>query len=98
MAKRLHLRLRSLQQGQSKILFSASGTPMPVVATAEIAMCFSGLWISHFVKGVPNISHDLILGAHFLRQTSATIDYKSGVVTLADDLVTVPLQYYENQQ
>ena len=40
MAERLHLRLRSLQQGQSKILFSASGTPMPVVATAEIAMCF----------------------------------------------------------
>ena len=47
---------------------------------------------------VRNISHDLILGADFLRQTSATIDYKLGVVTIGDDLVSVPLQSYKVQE
>ena len=98
LAHRLRLRLKPLQRGDSKVLFSASGTSMPVVATAEIPMCFSGLWVTHSVKVVRNISHELILGADFLKQNIVTINYRLGVITIGDNLVTVPLQSYRTQQ
>ena len=61
-------------------------------------MCFSGLWVTHSVKVVSNINHELILGADFLKQNSVVIDYKRGVIIIGDDLVTVPLQSYRKQQ
>jgi len=65
LAKRLRLYLEPLVKGDSNILFAASGTSMPVIATTEISMSFSGLWMTHLVKVVSNISHELILGADF---------------------------------
>jgi len=98
LAHRLRLRLIPLERGDSKVLFSASGTSMPVVATAEISMCFSSLWVTHSVKVVRNISHELILGADFLKQNIVTINYRLGVITIEDNLVTVPSQSYRTQQ
>ena len=98
LAHRLRLRLKPLERGDSKVLFSASGTSMPVIATTDISMCFSGLWVTHSVRVVRNISHELILGADFLKQNSVTINYKLGVITIKDNLVTVPLQSYRTEQ
>jgi len=50
LTKRLRLCLKPLVRGDSNILFSASGTSMPVIATTKISMCFSGFWVTHLVK------------------------------------------------
>ena len=53
-----------------RFLFSASGTSKPVIATTDISMCFSGLWVTYSAKAVRNISQELILSADFLKQNS----------------------------
>jgi len=74
------------------ILYSANGTPMPVAATAELNMNFSGLIIPYTAKVVEQIEHNLILGADFLSSNQVTIDYKTKAVNIADDTVRLPLQ------
>jgi len=98
LAHRLRLRLKPLEIGDSKVLFSASGTSMPVVATTEISMCFSGLWVTHSVKVVRNISHELILCADFLKHNIVNINYRFRVIIMGENLVTVTLQSYRTQQ
>ena len=42
--------------------------------------------------------HDFILGADFLRENSAIIDYNANALSLADGLVSLPLQNYDTTQ
>ena len=65
---------------------------MPIVAVANVKITFSELYIYHTVKVVDNISHDLILGTDFMRQNAATIDYRSGLISICDNLAVLPLQ------
>ena len=71
---------------------------MPVIAHTNILMFFSGLAIPHTAKVVAEVQHDLILGADFLSQNQVLIDYRENIVSLADDLVRVPLQSFQKQQ
>ena len=65
---------------------------MPIIAVTKVKIKFSELYIYHTVKVVDNISHDLILGTDFMRQNAAIIDYKSGLISICDNLATLPLQ------
>ena len=92
LAKELKLRLEPVPQGESKVLFLASTTAMPIVAVAEVKMKFSELYIYHTVKVVDNISHDLILGTDLMCQNAAIIDYRSGLISICDNSAALPLQ------
>ena len=98
LANELKLHLQPVSAGQSKVLFSASTTPMPIVGVADIKLKFSDLNIYHTVQVVDNISHNLILGSDFMRQNAVVINYQSGLVTIGDDLAAVPLQSYEEDK
>jgi len=65
---------------------------MPIIAVTKVKIKFSELYIYHTVKVVDNISHDLILGTDFMRQNAATIDYRSGLISICDNLAALPLQ------
>jgi len=71
---------------------------MPVTANVDISLYFSGLSIPHTAKVVKRLEHDLILGADFLSQNHVIIDYKENMVSIADDLVRVPLQSLQNKE
>jgi len=65
---------------------------MPIVAVTDMKMKFSELNVYHNVKVVDKISHDLILGTDFMRQNAAIIDYRSGLISICDNLAALPLQ------
>ena len=44
---------------------------------------------------VDKISHDLILGTDFMRQNAATNDYRSGTISICDNLAALHLQSNE---
>jgi len=86
------LKLSFEDANDTKTLFSANGTPIPVLATAEIVLSFAGLQIPHTVKIVKDVEYDLILGADFLSQNKVIIDYQTKLISIGDDLVRMPLQ------
>ena len=47
---------------------------------------------------VRNLQENLILRTDFMRQNKVILDFKSGTVSIADDLVRVPLQVSNNVQ
>jgi len=54
-ARYLRLLWRLLEKGDSHdrpMLFAASDTPMEVVGTAELPMCFSGLYMVRMVRAI----------------------------------------------
>ena len=46
----------------SKILFSAGGTPVSDSKNIEVPVWFTGSWISHVVEVEQSVMRDLILG------------------------------------
>jgi len=67
---------------------------MPVTANVDISLYIFGLSIPQTAKVVKRLEHDLILGADFMSQNHVIIDYKENMVSIADDLVRVPLQSF----
>ena len=86
LVKQLRLKSRSPCTGEISMLFSASGSQMPVVAIADLNIYISGLIIPLSVKVVRAMNHDLILGADFLVENQVVIDYSTGVVSIQQDL------------
>ena len=75
----------------SSQLISASGKSLDIVGRSELSIQIAGLHIPVTVKVAQVLSHDLILGLDFLERNQAVIDYKQGVISLADNLIAVPL-------
>jgi len=97
-ARDLKLELTPLKHNESPALFSASGSKIVITGTAQIRIYLSGLVIFQTVKVSPNIQHPLLLGVDFLSANSAVINYKLGILSLKDDLVTVPLHSKSDAQ
>jgi len=74
------------------MLLSANGSELVVNAVTEVTLNFLGLRIPCSVKIVKHLMHDFILGADFLRENFAIIDYNPNALRLADGLVNLPLQ------
>jgi len=94
LARRLGLRWKQSKSGEAPILFSANGSQLVVTAVTEVTLNFLGLRLPCTLKIVENLMHDFILGADFLRENSAIIDYNANALSLADGLVSLPLQNY----
>ena len=65
---------------------------MPVIAVVEFQVNVSGLFMPVTAKVVENPVHDLILGASFMKYNQVSIDFRTKMVSMADDLVRAPLQ------
>jgi len=76
---------------KNSFLVSANGTPLELIGKAEILINISGLQIPITARVVRHVSHQLILGADFMRQNQVIIDYKTRILSVGDDLVRAPL-------
>jgi len=65
---------------------------MPVIAVVEFQVNVSGLFMPVTAKVVENPVRDLILGASFMKYNQVSIDFRTKMVSMADDLVRAPLQ------
>jgi len=72
----------------SSQLISASGKSLDIVGRSELSIQIAGLHIPVTVKVA---RHYLILELDFLERNQAVIDYKQGVISLADNMIAVPL-------
>ena len=102
LARRLRLSVNPVERNGSKVLFMASGSRMTICGTTEIPISFTGvthvLTISHTFKVIDDVCHDLILGVDFMKQNHVVIDYNQSCVSVADDLLKLPLQSRKQQQ
>jgi len=76
---------------ENSFLVSANGTALEVIGKAEILINISGLQIPITARVVRHVSHQLILGADFMRQNHVIIDFQTGILSVGDDLVRAPL-------
>ena len=68
------------------MLFSANGTQLRIVGTAEVLLNISELKIPHTLYVCENLSEPLLLGRSFLTDSSAVIDFRHQTITLSDVL------------
>ena len=73
-------------------LITTNFSRMPVIAVVEFQVNISGLFMPVTAKVVENPVHDLILGASFMKYNEVSIDFRTRMVSMADDLVRAPLQ------
>jgi len=92
LARDLRLPVSSTHRGDYKCLFTANGSQLHIVGKCDVRMNFSGLIIPHSVIIVRDLQENLILGADFLSQNKVIIDYSQKIVSIAGDLVRLPLQ------
>ena len=91
LARELKLPLMPLRKGDHRRLVTASGTPLHVVANCDLNINFVGLVIPYNVLVVRNLQENLIMGSDFLSQNNVIINYQLKTVSIADDLVRIPL-------
>ena len=86
------LKLQFLLSQMSTGLITANCSRMPVITVVEFQVNISGLFMPVTAKVVENPVHDLILGASFMKYNQVSIDFRTRMVSMADDLVCGPLQ------
>ena len=90
-ARALKLKVIPLHKNERSTLFSANGSAIKIIGTAEVRLFFSGLIIRQTVRVSSNLQHKFLLGTDFLSTNSAVLNYRLGLMSLHDDLVRVPL-------
>jgi len=88
---KLKLTLQPLSSGQPKLLLFVQAKPLYIVGEADVMVAVHNVKIPHRFIVIKSICHDLILGADFLRASAAVIDFSTGIISFADDLVRIPL-------
>jgi hypothetical protein len=92
MAQKMNLRMQSLTEQSNHNLFSANGTRLKVLGTADVTLDISELKIPHTLYICENLTESVILGRTFLADASAIIDFRSRTITISDTL-QLPLQH-----
>ena len=90
-ARELRLTINPSCKGDSRRLLTASGTLLYVVKSCDLNINISGLIVPYNVLIVRNLQESLILGSDFLSKNDVIIDYRLKTVSIADDLVRLPL-------
>jgi len=89
LAKALKLQFMPSQMSTELLQFFSR---MPVIAVVEFQVNISDLFMPVTAKVVENPVHDLILGASFMTYNQVSIDFRTRMVSMADDFVHAPLQ------
>jgi len=71
---------------------------MGIVGEANVTMYIQGLCIHHRVKVVRHLQNDLLLGCDWLIANRVTLDYNHGFVSIADELIRIPMLFYKKDQ
>jgi hypothetical protein len=86
----MRLRIQPLTEETNHNLFSANGTQLKLLGTADVTLDISELKIPHTFYICENLTESVILGRTFLADASAVIDFKNRTITVSDT-VQLPL-------
>ena len=92
LAQRLHIKIQPMTPETHQSLFSASGSRLQLLGTAEVTLDISGLKIPHTFYICENLAETAIIGREFLDDSSAVIDFRNQTITVSDFL-EIPLQH-----
>jgi len=95
-AKRLQLKVTKCQLANPFI--PANGHPIFPVGQVSLNVNVQGLIIPSTLYVVNNLHPKLILGNDWLKSTRAVMDYRTGVLSLYDDLILCPLEGFNSLQ
>ena len=95
LAKRLKLKVTKSQLINP--FLPANGQPMCPLGQVSINVNIQGLIIPTILYVVNNLHPKLILGNDWLKSTRAVIDYRTGILSLYDDLLLCPLEGFNSR-
>jgi hypothetical protein len=84
LAYRLRIKEQPVTEETQQTLFSASGSQLRLIGTADVILNIYELQIPHTLYVCENLSEPLILGRSFLTDSSAVIDFRNQTITLSD--------------
>src|SRR6267154_4551980 len=88
---RLKIIPEPLGRQDTKILFGANGSQMPVVGKVLLPVKLQGLIVPFEFLVTESLTHDLLLGHDFLTETKALIKYADSSITFYDNMVELKL-------
>jgi len=96
LVRRLHLKITTNQLTNPFI--PADGRPISPLGQVSLNVNIQGLIISTTLYIVNNLHPKLILGNDWLKSTRAVIGYRTGILSLYDDLFLCPLEGFNSMQ
>jgi len=96
LAKRLKLKVTKSQLINPYI--PANGHPMCPLEQVSINVNIQGLIVPSTLYVVNDLHPKLILGNDWLKNSRAVIDYRTGILSLFDDLILCPLEGFNSMQ
>ena len=88
---RLGIPIQSLRSGDQSLLLSASNSPMPLLGRVTLPITINGFQFSADFFVLSPLAYDVILGADFLQQNKAYIDYANHTLSLFDNFIACPI-------
>ena len=89
--KKLQIPIQRLEKGDPRFLFGANNSRITIVGKTPISIKLNGLTVPFDFLIAKDLSHDILLGNDFLKDTRALIDYSNSSVTFFDHLVEMKL-------
>ena len=75
---------------QSPTLTAVGGKPLKILGTTNFEINITGLIIPITATVVKVLTNEFIIGTNFLVENGAVVDYRSGVISLAQDTIRAP--------
>jgi hypothetical protein len=91
LVRKLRLPITPIRDGESSVLFGASGHTIHVLGRTEISLKLGGLTVPFNFLVVQPLTQDLILGLDFLESTRAVINCSDRTVTFYDNITAINL-------
>jgi len=91
LATKLRVPLKQLTPGEQRLLFTADGSEMYLNTKTTLCIRINELTVYKEAYVIDCLSHSLIVGCDFLRQTAAVVDYGRRTVMFSDCVSELPL-------
>ena len=88
--RKLRLNVQPLTSSSPKLV-SANGSQLHITGSVEASISIGGYVCSVELLVIEQLQHNVILGLHMLRDNNAVIDVSNSLLSLANDMYTVPL-------
>jgi len=88
-AKRIKAKILPLESGDVRQLIAANCQPIHVIGRVDLDINVRGLVMPFTFLVLDRLSHNLLLGADFLRYHSAQVDFTTNTISFQDDLVAL---------
>ena len=88
--RRLHVSPQTLEPGDTTFLIGANATKIPLVGKVLLPIKLHGLTVPFDFLVAKNLTHEIMIGDDFLRETKALINYADSSISFHDHIVEIP--------